>query len=328
MQLIELQENIWVIQGGANIGVIAHEGHCLIIDSGMDKDAGQNILKQVKKLGLTPTALIITHAHADHFGGAHYLVRQTGLQVYATRVEASVMFGPILEPIYLFGGALPPGELQHKFFLAKPCKVDVILEGNELSVDQIPLEVIPLPGHSTEQVGLAYKETLFVGDAFLTPEILDKHHIPFYTDIQAGLKSLGFLKSLVKNQEMPGANSDALTLSSGNMLNTKTTPSKIVVAGHGEVYSSSDQVNRVIDYTIQRLVSILEQVRNSLDYGEPRSASDVLSSVATIHGALITTLSQHALYNTTVQAALSALYTQDVIHPIFQDNHLLWQRTH
>ena len=61
MQLIELQENIWVIQGGANIGVIAHEGRCLIIDSGMDKDTGQNILKQVKKLGLTSTALLITH---------------------------------------------------------------------------------------------------------------------------------------------------------------------------------------------------------------------------------------------------------------------------
>jgi glyoxylase-like metal-dependent hydrolase (beta-lactamase superfamily II) len=327
MHLIELQKNIWVIQGGANIGVIAHEGHCLIIDSGMDKDTGQNILKQVKKLGLTPTALLITHAHADHFGGAHYLVRQTGLQVYATRVEASVMSGPILEPLYLFGGAIPPKELQHKFFLAKPCKANVILEGNELSVDQIPLEVIPLPGHSTEQVGLAYKDSLFVGDAFLTPEILDKHHIPFYTDIQAGLKTLGFLKSLVTNQEIPGPSPDALALSSGNMQHTKTTPSKLVVAGHGELYSSSEQVNRVIDYTVQRLIGILEQVRNSLDYGEPRSTSDVLSSVATIHGASITTLSQHALYNTTIQAALSALYSQDVIQPVFKDNHLLWQRT-
>ena len=327
MQLIELQENVWVIQGGANIGVIAHEDRCLIIDSGMDKDTGHDILKQVKKLGLNPTALLITHAHADHFGGAHYLVQQTGLQVYATRVEASVMSGPILEPLYLFGGAQPPRELQHKFFLAKPCKVDVILEGNELSVDQIPLEVIPFPGHSTEQVGVAYKDTLFVGDAFLTPEILDKHRIPFYTDIQAGLKTLGLLKSLIKNQEMPSPRPDAFTLSSGNMLNTKTTPLKIVVAGHGELYSSTDKVNRVIDYTIQRLVSILEQVRNALDFGEPRRTSDVLSSVATLHGASITTLSQHALYNTTVQAALSALYTQDVIHPIFQDNHLLWQRT-
>lgn len=325
MQLIELQENIWVIQGGANIGIIAHEDHCLIIDSGMDKDSGQNILKQVKKLGLTPTALLITHAHADHSGGAHYLVRQTGLQVYATRVEASVISGPILEPLYLFGGAQPPSELQHKFFLAKPCKVDVILEGHELSVDQIPLVVLPLPGHSTEQVGVAIKDTLFVGDAFFTPKILDKHHIPFYTDIQAGLKTLGFLKELVKNPDT--FSPDVLTSSSGNLLNTKTTPFKLVVAGHGELYSSSDQVNQVIDYSVQRLESILEQVRNSLDYGEPRSASDVLSSVAAIHDASITTLSQHALYNTTVQAALSALYTQDVIHPIFQDNRLLWQRT-
>src|SRR5690242_20441475 len=325
MQLIELQENVWVIQGGANIGVIAHEGHCLIIDSGIDKDTGQNILKQVKKLGLTPTALLITHAHADHFGGEHYLVRQTDLQVYATRVEASVMSGPILEPLYLFGGAHPPHELRHKFFLAKPCKVDVILEGNELSVDQIPLEIIPLPGHSTEQVGVAYGDTLFVGDAFLTPEILDKHHIPFYTDIQAGLKSLAFLKALVKNPD--ASSSNALTPSCGSILNTKATPFKLVVAGHGELYSSSDGVNQVIDYTFQRLQSILEHVRNSLDYGNPRSASDVLSSVAARLGASITTLSQHALYHTTVQAALSALYTQDVIHPIFQDNRLLWQRT-
>jgi glyoxylase-like metal-dependent hydrolase (beta-lactamase superfamily II) len=324
MHLIELQENTWVIQGGANIGVIAHEGHCLIIDSGMDKDTGQNILKQVKKLGLIPTALLITHAHADHFGGAHYLVLQTGLQVYATRVEASVMSGPILEPLYLFGGAQPPGELQHKFFLAKPCKVDVILEGNELSVDQIPLQVISLPGHSTEQVGLAYGDTLFVGDAFLTPEILDKHHIPFYTDIQAGLKTLEFLKTFIQNPDSSGTN--ALAPSSGSMLHTKSTPFKLVVAGHGELYSSSDQVIQVIDYTTQRLESILEQVRNSLADGEPRSASDVLSSVAATHGASITTLSQHALYNTTVQAALSTLYTQNAIHPIFQDNHLLWQR--
>ena len=55
MQLIELKETIWVIQGGANIGVVAHEDRCLIIDSGMDKDTGQNILKQVNKHGASIT---------------------------------------------------------------------------------------------------------------------------------------------------------------------------------------------------------------------------------------------------------------------------------
>jgi hypothetical protein len=42
------------------------------------------------------------------------------LKVYATRVEASVMASPMLEPLYLFSGAQPPRELQHKFLLAKP----------------------------------------------------------------------------------------------------------------------------------------------------------------------------------------------------------------
>lgn len=319
MQLIELQANTWVIQGGANIGVIAHEGRCMIIDSGIDKDAGKDILKQVQKLGLTPTALLITHAHADHFGGAHYLVRQTGLKVYATRVEASVMSGPILEPLYLFGGAQPPRELQHKFFLAKPCLADVILEGNERLVDQIPLQVIPLPGHSTEQVGVAYGNTLFAGDAFLTPEILDKHRIPFYSDIQAGLTTLHWLKTVVNG-------ADVLTQASEDTLKTTPSPFKRVVAGHGEFFTSPGQAHRVIDYTVQRLESILEHVRISLEDGKTCSSSDVLRSVAAAHGATITALSEHALYNTTVQAALSALYTRGEIRPIFKDNCLLWQR--
>lgn len=301
MQLIELTEQTWVIQGGANIGVIAYEGRCLIIDSGMDKDAGRDILKQVKKLGLTPTALLVTHAHADHSGGAHYLVGQTGLKVYATRVEAAVMAGPILEPLYLFSGAQPPRELQHKFLLAKPCLADVILAGNENSVDGIPVQIISLPGHSTEQVGVAFGKTVFVGDAFFTPEIVDKHRIPFYTDMQVGLTTLTTLK-------------------------TQTHSFKHIVAGHGEIYTTAEQANRAIDYTIHRLESILEQVRVALADGTPRSLADILSAVATAQGATINALSQYVLCQTTVQSALSALYARGEVYPLFQNNSLLWKR--
>ena len=299
MQLTQLDEGTWVIQGGANIGVIAHESRCLIIDSGMDKDAGRDILNAIKKLGLTPSALLVTHAHADHFGGAHYLVRQTGLKVYATRVEASVMAGPILEPLYLFSGAQPPRELQHKFLLAKPCPADVILAGNELSIDSIPVNVISLPGHSTEQVGVAFGKTLFVGDAFLTPDILDKHRIPFYTDIQAGLTTLATLKMQIASFQH-------------------------IVAGHGEIYTSTEQANRVIDYMTERLESILEQVRSYVVEGKERRTADVLSAVANAQGATITALPQYVLYNTTVQAALSALYALGEIYPLFQENYLVW----
>jgi glyoxylase-like metal-dependent hydrolase (beta-lactamase superfamily II) len=301
MELIQLNEHTWVVQGGANIGVIAYEGRCLIIDSGIDKDAGSAILKQVKKLGLAPTALLITHAHADHTGGAHQLVRQTGLKVYATRVEASVMAGPILEPLYLFGGAAPPKELQHKFFLAKPCLADSIVAGNEQVIDQIPLEVLSLAGHSPEQVGVAFGDTLFAGDAFLTPDILDKHRIPFYADIATGLTTLDILKQRVSSFAH-------------------------IVAGHGELYSSPARAIEAIEYAAQRLENILEQTRAALAYGEGRQVGDVLRAVADAQGAAITSLSQHVLYTTTVQAALSALYARGEVHPLFVDNYLLWQR--
>lgn len=300
-QLVQLHQKVWVIQGGANIGVIAHDGRCLVIDSGMDKDAGRDILNQLQRLDLTPTALLVTHAHADHFGGAHYLVRQTGLRVYATRVEASVMAGPILEPLYLFSGAQPPRELQHKFLLAKPCLADIILSGNERMVDEIPVAVIALPGHSTEQVGIAFGETLFVGDAFLTPEILDKHRIPFYTDIQAGLMTLATLK-------------------------TQAAAFKQIVAGHGELYTSAGQANHAIDYMIARLEAILDQARAALDNGDARASSDILSAISSAQGAEIAALPQYVLYNTTMQSALSTLYTRGEIAPVFQENRLLWRR--
>lgn len=301
MELIQLNEHTWVIQGGANIGVIAYEGRCLIIDSGMDKDTGRAILNQVKKLGLAPTALLVTHAHADHFGGAHYLVNQTGLRVYATRVEAAVMAGPILEPLYLFSGARPPRELQHKFLLAKPCLADTVLNGDETLIDHIPLKVISLPGHSIEQIGVTFGETMFVGDAFLTPSILDKHRIPFYADLHAGLATLSTLK-------------------------TQTPAFNYIVAGHGEIYTSAQQANQAIDYTTERLVQILDDVRSALADRTPRTPTDILSAVADAEGSTINALSQYVLYQTTVQSALSLLYTQEEIRPTFQDNRLLWTR--
>jgi len=302
MQLTQLNGQTWVIQGGANIGVIAYEDRCLIIDSGMDKDAGRDILNQVKKLGLTPGALLVTHAHADHFGGAQYLVRQTGLKVYATRVEAAVMSGPILEPLYLFSGAQPPRELQHKFLLAKPCLVDTVLEGNEQTIDHIPLRVIPLPGHSIEQVGVAFGDTFFVGDAFLTPEILDKHRIPFYSDIQTGLSTLTTLKTQIESF-------------------------RHIVAGHGEIYTSAARANEAITYMIERLESILDVIRAALADGQARPAADILRIVANAQGVQIQALPQYVLYNTTVQAALSTLSAQGEISPHFQDNSLAWRMT-
>ncbi|HLX40587.1 MAG TPA: hypothetical protein VKR42_08640, partial [Ktedonobacteraceae bacterium] len=137
-------------------------------------------------------------------------------------------------------------------------------------------------------------------DAFLTPEILDKHRIPFYTDVDTGLMTL-------------------------NALKTEILPFTYIVAGHGEIYASTEQTGRAIDYTCQRLESILEQIHTALASGEARPAADLLQAVATAQGLQIEALPQYVLTHTTIQSALSTLYTRGEICPQFQNNSLLWR---
>jgi glyoxylase-like metal-dependent hydrolase (beta-lactamase superfamily II) len=41
----------------------------VLIDAGQDRDQAKRLLRACEAAGLTPCAIINTHAHADHFGG-------------------------------------------------------------------------------------------------------------------------------------------------------------------------------------------------------------------------------------------------------------------
>ena len=70
-------------------------------------------------------------------------------------------------------------------------------------------------------------------------------------DIEAGLKTLSAMK-------------------------TQVSAFRHIVAGHGEIYTSTEQAKRVIKYTIAQLESILDQVRAALANGDARPATDIL----------------------------------------------------
>jgi glyoxylase-like metal-dependent hydrolase (beta-lactamase superfamily II) len=144
----------------------------------------------VEALRVKLVAVLVTHAHADHFGGAATIRARTGAPVYAPALESAVIENPILEPLYLFSGALPPAELRHKFTLAEACKVDAALVPGRLAVDGIEIEVIPASGHAPNQVMVAGGGCCFVADAVFAPEVLTKHGIPFMVDVDAWLRTL------------------------------------------------------------------------------------------------------------------------------------------
>ncbi len=196
MELVRLTEGAYHLRGGSNAGLIVQDGRAVLVDTGLDRDTAKKILRHIESLKVQLAAVAVTHAHADHCGGAARIRARTGAPVYAPALEADVVANPIWEPLYLFSGALPPAELRHKFTLAEACPVDGLLEAGEQVIGGVPLRIIPAPGHAPNQMMVAGGGACFVADALFAPDVLAKHGIPFYVDIDPTLGTLAALPEL------------------------------------------------------------------------------------------------------------------------------------
>lgn len=289
-------KNTWALLGGSNIGFIALDGKALIIDSGLDRDSARQVSKALTEIGAETYALIITHAHADHFGGAGAIKERFGIRVFAPQFEAAVVENPILEPLWLFGGAWPVKALQGKFTLAKPCQVDEIIGEGVINIEGLELRIIPLPGHSPGQIGLAFEDTFFCADSFFPAETISKHGIPYCTDLDSAIATLR------KFEE-------------GSL------PYGYFVPGHGEVLQSPAPV---AEFNRKRLEEIRDKVLELL-----RSPCDELTLMQGVAQALNLSyrdLPHYYLCRTTIYAALASLEKARVAEAFVENNRLLWHK--
>src|SRR5579859_5177524 len=95
-EVVRVASNVYHLQSGANNGLILSGTQAIVIDAGLDDDAGKKIKKTIESFGAQLTALIITHGHADHFGGAAYLRRTVPpFTVFAAGIEAAFIANPV-----------------------------------------------------------------------------------------------------------------------------------------------------------------------------------------------------------------------------------------
>ena len=274
MDLIQLTPSAYHLRDGSNTGLIVAGDKAILIDTGLDKDSARKILRAVDSLGLALVAVVITHAHADHFGGAATVRARAHVPVYAAPLEAAVVANPILEPLYLFSGAAPAAELRHKFTLAEPCPVDQLLMPGEASIEGIALQVIPAPGHAPEQVLIAGGGVCFAGDACFAPPIMRKHGIPFYVDIDRAAASLRVLAGLDGDYQY-------------------------FVPGHGEAVAN---ISPWVEQNLAHLAAIRAAVASAL--AESGELSRIVELAATRMGVSIANPVIYWLTQTTVLACL------------------------
>jgi hydroxyacylglutathione hydrolase len=155
-----IDPNVYLLSGGEDLA---------LVDAGAGRGEDR-ILQNVRSLGYEPGRIghiFLTHAHADHAGGAASLAEKLGAQVYLSELEREALESADEEALGLTiarrNGYYPED------YRLRACKVDVALKGGErLRCGDLELAVIPTPGHSTGSVCfLAETEegvALFAGD--------------------------------------------------------------------------------------------------------------------------------------------------------------------
>lgn len=159
-------------------------GH-MLIDTGMPEH-GEVILKALN--GQPLTAILLTHCHPDHAGGAAFLHSQTGAPVWVHHLDAPlVISGQCLRPL-----SPAPGRFNRLLF-------DKFVKGGLQEIPPCPVtetfppgELMPIhtPGHCLGHVAFYWpsREVMVMGDVAANVGWLRPG--PAYEDFELGLESL------------------------------------------------------------------------------------------------------------------------------------------
>ena len=154
--------SVYLVNGGDDV---------VLIDSGSGLDQ-QTILSNIQAEGINPesiTKILLTHAHADHSGGAAGLVKRLHCQVLIHQAEADA-----LEHGDEVALALEPARKRGYYpsdYRLSSTHVDIRLgDGNVIDAGRYKIREYYTPGHSRGSVCYLLegheRRVLFSGDAF------------------------------------------------------------------------------------------------------------------------------------------------------------------
>lgn len=157
-----------------NCYLVREEGEdgCLIVDAGFDPG---EMIRRVRQLDLSPRALLLTHAHADHIGGVAELRGEwPDLPILIHEAEREFLLNPHAN---LSAGMGVP--------VTAPAATGLLTEGEDVTLGPGRFHVLHTPGHSPGGITLYEPEAgaALVGDALFNGSIgrTDFPHSDFET---------------------------------------------------------------------------------------------------------------------------------------------------
>jgi len=279
MKLTKILGNTFWVPGPTNVGVfVFKDKYTLLVDSG---DSNQDARLYASILGqadLNIKYIINTHEHHDHWGGNNYLQEHhPGSVFYASEQTALFIENGFLLPLYIYGGN-PPPSLVREMGGTKSAHIDYRLEPGTVRINDEKFEIIPLPGHSLGQIGIATRERVcFLGDALFSQEILDKYGFPFLLDVAKQYQTLNQILEL---------------------------PYDLFVLGHAEAVYTAEQISALVELNRSRLDHCMELLLDLLQ--QPKTREELLEEVIILED-LQPDFHEYCLLHSTIGGMISHL---------------------
>ncbi|MEQ8789512.1 MAG: alkyl/aryl-sulfatase [Pirellulaceae bacterium] len=194
-QVIKVADNVYTAVGFSvsNVSMIVGDDGVVIVDTGMSLDDAGRIATEFRKLTDKPIkAIIFTHAHGDHTGGAAAFLGKERPQIWAHKnfgsearswlsgnltiqnVRGARQAGFKLRPEQRINNGIAPVRYPKRggrvFSSGKDTKPTHFLEGDRKTIDVagVEIELVSSPGETNDQLFVWYPagKVLFAGDNF------------------------------------------------------------------------------------------------------------------------------------------------------------------
>ncbi len=289
-ELVHLKGNTYMIPMPTNIGIYRlDEKRVIVIDTGINEKSGSRVLSVIEKEGWEIAAVILTHAHTDHAGGAKYIHDTAGAEIYSSEIERVLVEKPDLETALVYG-AYPCSDFRVRFMNTPACRVHDI---KELSLPK-GMEIFLLPGHFTQMFGVKTPDDVyFVADSVNSEKTLKTAKICYLYDVEAQYSTL----ELIKKYE-----------------------GKLCVPSHAE---PTYEISALADMNIENLDEMGGYILKTLE--KPMSVEDLVERM-TLDFSLAETFAQYVMTCSYVRTFLSYLRHHEKVNFSLSGGRLLWEK--